>query len=214
MTDPKAYYSAAYTSLKGGHGRSPSDEPTFNQRVSAALDVLRKGGPQNVLDFGCGAGDAVGRFLLEGHNVTGVDISPVGIELAKQRVPNATFLAVDGETQLPFCDSTFDACFSSEVIEHLLDVTSFLREVRRVLRPGGTLMLTTPFHGLAKNLALVVLAFDRHFNVEGEHIRFFSRESLESLLLREGFETESFKGIGRFPFLWKTMFISARRIGS
>ena len=69
-------------------------------------------------------------------------------------------------------------------------------------------MLTTPFHGRLKNLVVALQYFDRHFNnVDGGHIRFFTRVALRALLLRFGFTEVSFHTIGRVPALAKSMFV-------
>jgi len=87
------------------------------------------------------------------------------------------------------------------------------RSCRRLLRDGGRLICSTPYHGYAKNLALAVSGkFDRHWsplNVGG-HIKFWSRRTLEELLQRSGFEIVEFVGAGRVPFLWKSMIMVAQ----
>jgi 2-polyprenyl-6-hydroxyphenyl methylase/3-demethylubiquinone-9 3-methyltransferase len=122
----------------------------------------------------------------------------------------ARFETIPCENQLPFAGGTFDACFSSEVIEHLFDVPGWISEVHRVLVRGGLLLLTTPYHGWLKNVAIATLCFDRHFAPDGEHIRFFTKTSLARCLEEGGFRIEETRGIGRLYLLWKSMFVVAR----
>lgn len=102
--------------------------------------------------------------------------------------------------------------WSSEVIEHIFGVYDYLAEARRVLRDGGYLILTTPFHGVIKNLTVALFFFDRHFNsIEGGHIRFFTRRALATLVQKFGFEEVAFSTIGRVPPLAKSMFVVYRK---
>lgn len=209
MPSPRAFYREEYAETeRGGYG--PEDELTFPLRMAAAVRALG-GSPKRVLDFGCGTGAGSRILIGAGHTVTGVDASESGIRLAVSQVPGGTFYHLDAENDLPFENNAFDACVCTEVIEHLLDVRGFLSEVHRVLTPGGVFFLTTPFHGWIKNLLLITLNFDTHFIPTGEHIRFFSRRSLQACLAEAGFNVEQFGGIGRFWPVWKSMFVVARR---
>lgn len=208
MPSPSAFYREEYAEAARG-GYSPEDELTFPKRMAAALSAVGPG-PKRVLDFGCGTGAGSKLLIAAGHTVTGVDASESGIQLARAQVPSGTFHHLDDESDLPFENATFDACVCTEVIEHLLDVRGFLSEMHRVLVPGGILFITTPYHGWLKNLLLITMNFDRHFNATGEHIRFFSRPSLVACLTEAGFQVEQFGGIGRFWPVWKSMFVVAR----
>jgi hypothetical protein len=78
---------------------------------------------------------------------------------------------------------------------------------------GGELIISCPYHGYLKNLVMALAGkFDNHFTVlwDGGHIKFWSKKTLTQLLEEFGFEVIDFKGAGRFPYLWKSMFIKAR----
>lgn len=83
----------------------------------------------------------------------------------------------------------------------------------RVLKPGGYLILTTPYHGLIKNLAIVSFNFDNHFNnVNGGHIHFFTNKFLKKILYKFGMKVVDIKYIGRcWPFA-KSVYIVAKKI--
>jgi 2-polyprenyl-6-hydroxyphenyl methylase/3-demethylubiquinone-9 3-methyltransferase len=76
-------------------------------------------------------------------------------------------------------------------------------------------VLTTPYHGYLKNLALAVTgAMDAHFTAlwDGGHIKFWSYRTLRQLLQEFGFGHCEFRGAGRWPALWKSMVVTARRL--
>jgi ubiquinone/menaquinone biosynthesis C-methylase UbiE len=95
----------------------------------------------SVLDVGCGQGIDVCEFALASAQVTGIDLTPRHVELARQHAADvgvkAEILQGDAE-QLPFADASFDRAASNGVLHHTPDIDAALREIRRVLRPGGT----------------------------------------------------------------------------
>lgn len=165
-----------------------------------------------VLDLGCGNG-ALCRYLRDaGCIVTGMDVSTPGIEVARKSYPDIRF-EVLGVYDDPPRDllSAFDVVVSTEVVEHLYFPRELPRQINRLLKPGGAALITTPYHGYLKNLVLCALnKWDSHHDVfwDHGHIKFWSRATLEKLFVEEGFQFESFEGLGRFPYLWMTMLMS------
>ena len=103
---------------------------------------------------------------------------------------------------LPVADNEVDVVWAGEVIEHVVDVAPWLSELRRVLRPRGTLLLTTPNHGRATmlGLALSPRRFDAHFEPRSDHLRFFSTRTLRALLHDLGFDVTQLRvGAGHDP---------------
>lgn len=94
------------------------------------------------LDAGSGTGRGTAVLVERGAQVIAVDIGPNLLRYTRQRAPCAP--AVSSILELPFAANTFDVVFSSEVIEHTPDPAAALRELYRVLRPGGHLVLSTP----------------------------------------------------------------------
>ncbi|MDO8504643.1 MAG: class I SAM-dependent methyltransferase [Candidatus Liptonbacteria bacterium] len=170
-------------------------------------EKLRKYLPKeacSVLDFGCGAGLVLKKIAGEMPKDTefsGADVSSAGIAEAKKNFPEAKLFTITDGGALPIPDSSIDFIFTSEVIEHVYDTENAVREMARVLKPGGKMLLTTPFHGLLKNLALVLTNFDSHFSPTGPHIRFFTKKSLLGLLNKYGVKETEVDYFGRFyPF--------------
>jgi 2-polyprenyl-6-hydroxyphenyl methylase/3-demethylubiquinone-9 3-methyltransferase len=98
--------------------------------------------------------------------------------------------------------------WSSEVIEHVADTATWLSEVRRVLRPGGQLLLTTPSHG---RLPLLFGGIDRFSEPLGDHLHLYSRASLRNLLEEFGFGEISVRTAAGPPLLRRLLLAQARR---
>jgi ubiquinone/menaquinone biosynthesis C-methylase UbiE len=145
---------------------------------------------ERVLDLGCGAGQFSAALAQAGAQTVGVDVAAEALWRAAQRVRGLDLrLWRDGEP-LPLDDSSVDTVWAGEVIEHVVDVAPWLSEVRRVLRPHGMLLLTTPHHGplTMLQLGLSPRRFAEHFEPRSDHVRFFSPRTLRALLLDLGFD--------------------------
>lgn len=99
-----------------------------------------------VLDLACGTGYGTKWLLEKGVCPVGVDISKTNIVFAKHRYPGIEF-KVGSADDIPFDDNTFDKVVSVETLEHVENDDGFLGEVKRVLKPGGGFLVTTPHHG-------------------------------------------------------------------
>ena len=95
-----------------------------------------------VLDAGCGTGAVLAPAAEVAANVTGIELSPAMAERAREAVPSAEIVVGDA-AQLPFEDASFDVVLSSFVVFFIANPTAALREWRRVLRPGGRLVMAT-----------------------------------------------------------------------
>jgi ubiquinone/menaquinone biosynthesis C-methylase UbiE len=142
---------------------------------------------EHVLDLGCGDGRL--SLLLRAGSLTAADVSGVAVRRASARLPDAEVTLVGVDEPLPFVDNEFELVLCTEVLEHVRDVQLFLSEVRRVLRPGGGLALTTP----AWSRWRMLREFHRELDPLSPHIRFFTRESLAELLDAMGFKVDSMK---------------------
>jgi 2-polyprenyl-3-methyl-5-hydroxy-6-metoxy-1,4-benzoquinol methylase len=100
--------------------------------------------PLRVLDVGCGAGPALRFLLARGQRAVGVDLVYYPLAEARRLAPAAGLAQADVSGGLPFASGGFDLLLLSEIVEHLRDEQPLLRECRRVLRPGGRIVVTTP----------------------------------------------------------------------
>lgn len=167
-----------------------------------------------ILDYGCGRGEAIYEMqkVSPYARYMGIDVSNYAIEAAQQRIPSGTFLSVSDGERFLLDDNSIDFVFSSEVIEHVYDTEHAASELARVLKKGGKMLITTPFHGFIKNLFITTFAFDRHFDPTGGHVRFFTKRSLESLLERHGFRVLECDYFGRFYPLSHSIVMVAEKV--
>lgn len=94
------------------------------------------------LDIGCGTGVVTSAVVDLGLKATGLDVVPEFVDLARERVPDATFEVGPAE-ELPFADEQFDYVILLSLLEHVQDWERTLSEATRVLKPGGVMYLTT-----------------------------------------------------------------------
>jgi SAM-dependent methyltransferase len=149
---------------------------------------------ERILDLGCGGGrHAFGAFRL-GARVVALDMSfeelvkvreTIGAMVDAAEVPEGREAgAVRGDAlRLPFGDESFDRVIASEVLEHIPDDEAAMKELARVLRPGGTMAVTVPRFG--PEAVNWMLSRDYH-DVQGGHVRIYRRSELAERLQRVG----------------------------
>ncbi|MGP4088738.1 class I SAM-dependent methyltransferase [Streptomyces sp. KR55] len=183
-----------------------SGTPRSLRQARMLAAALGTGTAQTVLDIGCGDGTAAATAapLLPGHRIVGVDWSHDALTRARTRLP----YAVRGElTALPFGTGSADAVLFSEVIEHLVDPDTALEEIRRVLRPGGHLMLSTPNLAAWYNRALLAVGVQPVFSevslraIHGRpgrevvgHLRLYTARALREFVAAAGFDVVRLEG--------------------
>jgi SAM-dependent methyltransferase len=129
-----------------------------------------------VLDYGCGSGYGSALIAKGASNVIGVDVAQDAVDFAKEHFASERlkFLCIDPSLPLPFADETFNVVLSFQVFEHVTEVATYLKEVQRVLLPGGILLLVTP------DRTTRLLPFQRPWN--RWHVKEYDAHSLEFIL--------------------------------
>ena len=163
---------------------------------------------QRIFELGCGNGSVANALSKLGFEITGVDASEEGIAQAHQSYPDMNLRLGSAYDDLRNQYGHFPIVISLEVVEHLYFPRKFARTVYDLLEPGGTAIISTPYHGYWKNLAMALTGtMDAHFTAlwDHGHIKFWSIKTLTLLLQEAGFREISFSRVGRIPFLAKSM---------
>lgn len=170
--------------ISDAHYRSGAEYERSSKRFMRALVPADR--PLRILDVGCGTGLNAAQLTRHGHDVFGIDVSPVAIE--KLRAQGIKGSVVDIEANpLPLPENAFDLVYASEVIEHCVDTARFLRNLRRVLKQDGTLLLSTPNSAFWVYRTLGLLGYAASEYQHPGHVRFFSKRSLAAAIEACGF---------------------------
>jgi SAM-dependent methyltransferase len=159
--------------------------------------------PPHILDYGCGTGGNT-RFYASVGSVVGIEPESSAIRLAQAR-GEAQYCCGRGN-ELPFRAEAFDAVVASDVLEHIEDDRSAMSEITRVLRPGGTLVITVPAHPWL---------FSRH-DAALHHFRRYTRSGLRSLVEQGGLKIRvlSYWNATLFPAISLYRLLVRRRVQS
>jgi SAM-dependent methyltransferase len=184
-------------------------------RVATIVDLVARCAPASTLDLACGRGYLLD--LLADRGLTGLAGVDVFDDVAS---PRWRYDLADVTGRLPHPDGAFDCVIAGEIIEHVPNPDALLREIRRVLRPGGTLVLSTPNLVSWANRILVPLgvqplatetsselALGRYLRVLGQgnmvqgHLKVFTWRALAEIHERYGFRIRRRIGVPAF-FPW------------
>jgi 2-polyprenyl-3-methyl-5-hydroxy-6-metoxy-1,4-benzoquinol methylase len=190
----RAYHEGLWQAVPAG--LVPSDLDLRRRFLLAHVDPGMR-----VLDVGCGEGVFAAELARAGAQVVGIDAAEEPLRRARARHPELDLRLVDGEGEWPLPDAGFDAVWAGEVIEHVADTAAWLSEVRRVLRSGGALLLSTPALGRLTllRMALSRRAFEVRFDPRGEHLRHYASGTLRGLLEDFGFHDVQVRSAGGVP---------------
>jgi len=202
--DPKALYTGSFASKTSGERApqaardplhrfvlDPIFDPFANPRNEVALSLLEGG--ERLLDLGCWAG----AFLTQVQraeryrDLIGVDLVAEGVEATCARGFEARVVDLNSDP-LPFPEAHFDGVTHLAVLEHVFDPHAVIREVHRVLRPGGEFVIAVPnVASLTNRLRIMfgripVTSSDPGW--DGGHLHYFSKHALDHFLAAEGFE--------------------------
>ncbi len=183
-------------------------------RSALLAEKLKAGRELRVFDLGCGNGSVTDAVAGMGFAVTGVDPSKEAIEHANAAYPHLELNQGSAYEGLAGRYGCFDIAISLEVVEHVFSPRKYAATLYSLVKDGGAAIISTPYHGYWKNLALAVSgAMDRHFTALWDfgHIKFWSIQTLTVLLKEAGFREIVFYRVGRIGPLAKSMVAVARR---
>jgi protoporphyrinogen oxidase/2-polyprenyl-3-methyl-5-hydroxy-6-metoxy-1,4-benzoquinol methylase len=187
----QAFYDEDYASEKGMGRALVTQEEMARATARYRLGVVRADVEgQRWLDVGCSTGLFLEELSRAGFRAEGIDLSCPAVAEAQSRGLRAWAATVEQfEAELPF-----DVVSGFDVIEHVLDPVRFLQAVRRLLRPGGTLVLTTPD---TRSLTCRLLRSRWYFYLPHIHVFHFHRRNIARLLAREGYDVVRTARVGK-----------------
>lgn len=165
-----------------------SDNPV-HQRLYFPYEMASKIINGKVLELGCGWGRGVEKLIDSCDHFTGLDKNEPLIKALSEKYPQSYFNTVDLPHLTEFQDNTFDYIVTFQVIEHIQDDHKFLEEAKRVLKPGGKILLTT-------------VNKDYSLSRNPWHIREYRTEELKNLMLKY-FKDLDAKGVGGNDKVWE-----------
>jgi SAM-dependent methyltransferase len=189
--------------------------PAVLDELKRVLGVEPRG--ERIFDLGCGSGYVAQELSRHGYRVTGVDPSESALEFARSAYPHLDLHCGSAYDDLGARFGRFGVVVSLEVIEHLYDPRHFARTLSGLLRPGGTALVSTPYHGYWKNLAIALVGMtDEHLDPlwDDGHIKFWSAKSLTDLMSETDLITLRIRRVGRIPPLAKSMIAVLRKPGA
>jgi len=166
---------------------SPAGRRRARRRVELFVERGGLGPGRRVLELGCGTGVFLEQTARSGATIHGLDLSEELLAKARARLAGQANVTLDqgNAEQMPYPDADFDAVYGSSVLHHL-DLDASLREVRRVLKPGGCLVFAEP-NALNPQVAVMfhLKATKEYFGVSPDEMA-FSRFRARGALARAG----------------------------
>lgn len=211
MKEPDTASGYAYTHAHPSHTNAYLLPPILTELAEVSR---RLPPPFRLFDLGCGNGSIGARLSAEGWDVTGVDPSRDGIREGRKAYPALHLEEGSAYEDLAERFGRFPIVISLEVVEHVYAPRDYARTLFDLVEPGGTAIISTPYHGYLKNCALAISGrMDAHFTAlwDHGHIKFWSIPTLSSLLHEAGFRLIRVKRVGRIPALAKSMIMFAKR---
>jgi 2-polyprenyl-3-methyl-5-hydroxy-6-metoxy-1,4-benzoquinol methylase len=205
MSTRKVYFyeniAADFDTLLNSYDTQRRVEVLFDELLT--MDLHGK----KLLDLGCGTGWFSRRARERGAEVVSVDLGP---GLLKQVLAKASVLPVAGNAlALPFASGTFDVVVSSEMIEHTTDPMQAVREMARVLKPGGPLALTCPNRAWLWLVNLATVLKLRPFQGYENFPRF---DELAKMVRATGLTIAQHQGLHAWPFQVTPLHGASRRV--
>ena len=193
---------------------SPSHDYLLPSVLRSLDDLDLPAGKKRLFELGCGNGSVARELAQRGWDVTGVDPSAEGIAHAREGHPDLKLQTGSAYDDLAGLYGQFPVVLSLEVVEHVYAPRYYARTLFGLVAEGGAAIVSTPYHGYWKNLALAVTGrMDQHFTAlwDHGHIKFWSMATLGELLREAGFVDVRFARVGRVPALAKSMIAIVRK---
>lgn len=162
-----------------------------------------------VLDAGCGLGRHLRQLAtVPGLKIFGIDRSAGALSATMKSMEDMPYalskdylVSVADINRLPFADASFDCIICSEVLEHIPDHKNAIKEMDRILKPQGTLVVSVPRY-FAERICWFISR--EYYNEEGGHIRIYRKKQLHKMLTGQGFKCWkiNYKHALHSPYWW------------
>jgi len=185
-------------------------DPAFALRARFILETVQKKKPLTILDAGCGRGFYTRAFTFFPFlkTITGIDLKKEYLDKAEKEVKDKRVKLLEASIYaLPFKNETFDFAVSSEVMEHLPDDVAALKELKRVVKKGGTLIISVPhrsFPFLWDPLNWILMKFfNTHVpkdiwwlaGIWADHERLYTMEEITSVAKKAGWKVKKTQSV-------------------
>jgi 2-polyprenyl-6-hydroxyphenyl methylase/3-demethylubiquinone-9 3-methyltransferase len=207
-----------HTEISGYQWSNPDTSAAHEYLLPTVFEIIDglelKGSDRRIFDLGCGNGFVADCLSDRDYDVIGVDPSSEGIEQARRAYPHLKLSQGSAYDNLTAEYGQFPVVLSLEVVEHVYFPRKYAASIYSLLQDRGIAIISTPYHGYWKNLAMAVTGkMDSHFTALWDygHIKFWSFKTLGGLLLEAAFKSVEFKRVGRIPCLAKSMIAIVRK---
>lgn len=167
-----------------------------NPRIKIMSGIINQLDLKNndILDIGCHDGRLLSLIENKNNNFYGLDASDYAVEESSKKGIKVKKFYFDGKSEIPFSNNFFDLINAGDIIEHIYDTDFFLKEIRRLLKPNGYFLISTP--NIASFGRRILLLFGINPFIETSpneaessgHIRYFTFKTLKRILKKHSFK--------------------------
>jgi 2-polyprenyl-3-methyl-5-hydroxy-6-metoxy-1,4-benzoquinol methylase len=214
MNEMEAASSYPWSNAELEHSAAYLLPTVLKELAPPRAECASAGEKPRLFELGCGNGSFANALARQGWDVTGVDPSAEGIAQANAHYPDLKLSQGSSDDDLVARYGRFPVVTSLEVVEHVYLPHRYGATLFSLVEPGGLAIVSTPYHGYWKNLALALSGkMESHFTALWDygHVKFWSIKTLDTLLRDVGFVDIRFHRVGHIPPFAKSMVAVARK---
>jgi ubiquinone/menaquinone biosynthesis C-methylase UbiE len=176
------------------------DKVYYSELDRYISEFIGNGNNRTFLDLACGIG-RLDNVIQNANHITGIDISDAAIEIARERYQNRDEFSFEvmNAQKLDFPDATFDVVLFVDAIEHVQDATQVFKEISRVTKSSGDLLLTVANKNSLNQIITRKLGY-QEFVTNYQHIQEFAFQDIQNLLDQIGFDIVKQSGLFLYPY--------------